>query len=174
MLLDSSPIAITILLTWLLHLIVAFSFKNQNSIIFAYYQGLWKTLAYLGVILVLLEILHITTSLITGFIWEEFAFKARLYDLWFWRMLGLDLCAPLLFCLNFWRKLRSNLGLRSFQLLVILVILLIRMALSYNLGIAIIPGWHTTVDVFSFPLTLLIAGISIFWLNRRWIKAEKI
>jgi len=174
MLLDSSPIAVTILLTWLLHLIVAFSFRNQNSRILAYYQGLWKTLAYLGVILALLEILHVATSLIAGYIWDEFAFKARLYGLWFWKMLGLDLFAPLLFCLNFWPKLGSNLGFRSFQLLIILSILLIRMALIYNLGISIIPGWHTTIDPISFPLTLLIAGLSIFWLNRRWAKTEKI
>lgn len=174
MLLDFSPIAATILFAWLLHLIVAFNFKNRSSRILAYYQGLWKTLAYVGIVLALLEILHIATSVMMGFIWEEFAFNARFYGFWFWWMLRLDVFAPWLFCLNFWPKLRNNLGFRSFQLLIILVILLIRMALTYHQGISIIPGWHTTVDVFSFPLTLLIAGVSIFWLNRRWTKAEKI
>lgn len=173
LLLSNSPIAITILLTWLLHLIIAFNLKNRNKRTQAYYEGLWKILAYVGLVLITIEILHFALSLTSGYIFEEMAFKARLYSPWFEWMLGLDVFGPLVFCFNFWPRFRNNKGFRNFQLFLISAIFLTRIVFGNDFVISIIPGWHTTVDFFSFPLTLLIASALIWWLNRRILKKQK-
>lgn len=172
MLLDASPIAITILLTWLFHLIIAFSLKNRSKHTYAYYEGLWKPLAYVGFTLTIIEIFNIALAIIFGYIFDLMAFKARLYSPWFEWMLGLDVFAPLLFCFNFWSRFRNNKGFRNLQLFLMLAILSTRLAFGNDFAISIIPGWHTTVDFLSFPLTLLIAGGLIWWLNRRILKKE--
>ncbi|WP_421797750.1 hypothetical protein [Haliscomenobacter sp.] len=172
MLLDTSPIAITVLLTWLLHLIIAFWFKIRIKGIHTYYEGLWKILAYVGLTLTAIEIFHIALPVISGYIFELMAFKARLYSPWFNWMLGVDVLAPLLFCFNFWPWFRNNKFFRNFQLLVMLTIFLTRLAWGNDFAISIVPGWHTTIDFLSFPLTLLITSVLIWWLKRRILKKE--
>ncbi|MDX2069540.1 MAG: hypothetical protein SFV55_14020 [Haliscomenobacter sp.] len=172
MLLIPSPTSIAILFTWLLHFIIAFSLKNRNRRNYPYYEGLWKILAYVGLTLAIIEIFHLTLSTISGYIFESMAFKARLYGPWFGWMLGLDIFSPLLFCFNFWSWFRNNKVFRNFQLYVMLAIFLIQLALGSNFVISIIPGWHTTVDFLSFPLTLLIVSVLIWGLNHLILKKE--
>lgn len=171
MTLDSSPVSITILLTWLLHLVIAFNLKSQSKRTYAYYQGLWKILGYVGLALVLIEIVQIVPSIAYGYFYEQLVFYDKFLGFWFWWMFALDVFVPLLFCLNLWLKFSSDKGFRSFQLALIIAIFWTRVAFGNDANISIIPGWYAIVDFISFPMATLIAGGSILWLNWRNLKA---
>ena len=172
MLFDTSPIAITILLTWLLHLIMAFNLKNLSERIHTYYEGLWRILAYVGLTLIVMGLLHVAGLLFYGYLFELLAFSAKYLGPWFVWMSVLDVLAPLVFCFNFWSRYRNNKGFRNFQLFLILAVFLTRLALGNDFAISLIPGWYSALDFFSFPLTLLITSVLIWLLNQRILKKE--
>lgn len=169
MLINLFPTNTYLLFTWLFHLIMAFNFKNWSKRIHASYEGLWKILAYVGLMLIVIGLLYIGELLFYGYLFELMAFSAKYLGPWSVLELGLDVFAPLVFCLNFWSRYRNNKSFRNFQLLLIIAIFSARLALGdFTFNIGLVPGWYSTLDFFSFPFTFLIASVLI-WLLNYWI-----
>ena len=169
MLINAFPTDTYILFTWLFHLIMAFNFKNWSKRIHASYEGLWKILAYVGLMLIVIGLLYIGELLFYGYLFELMAFSAKYLGPWSVLELGLDVFAPLVFCFNFWSRYRNNKSFRNFQLLLIIAIFSTRLALGdFTFNIGIVPGWYSSLDFFSFPLSFLITSVLI-WLLNYWI-----
>lgn len=172
MLINAFPTNTYLLFTWLLHLIMAFNLKNLSKSIQAYYEGLWKILAYVGLMLIVIGLLGVAERLFYGYLFESIAFSMKNLGSRFGLRSGLDIFAPLLFCFNFWSRFSNNKSFRNFQLLLIIVIFSTRLAFGndFTFNIGIVPGWYSTLDFFSFPLSFLIISVFIWWLNWRILK----
>ena len=169
MLINAFPIDTYILFTWLFHLIMAFNLKNWSKRIHASYEGLWKILGYVGLMLIVIGLLDVAERLFYGYFLESVAFGMKYLGPWFVLRSGLDVFAPLVFCFNFWSRFRDNKSFRNLQLLLIIAIFSTRLALGdFTFNIGIIPGWYSTLDFFSFPLTFLITSVLI-WLLNYWV-----
>lgn len=174
MLINAFPTDIYILFTWLLHLIMAFNFKNWSKRINASYEGLWKILGYVGLTLIVIGLLYIAECLFYGYLFESIAFSLKYLGLGFVLESILDVFAPLVFCFNFWSRYRNNKSFRNLQLLLIIAIFSIRLAFGndFNINLSLVPGWYSSLDFFSFPFTFLITSALIRWLNQRILKKE--
>lgn len=174
MFINAFPTDIYILFTWLLHLIMAFNFKNWSKRIHASYEGLWKILAYVGLMLIVIGLLYIGELLFYGYLFESIAFSLKYLGLGFVLESALDVFAPLVFCFNFWPRYRNNKSFRNLQLLLIVAIFSIRLAFGndFTINISLVPCWYGSLDFFSFPFTFLITSALIWLLNRRILKKE--
>lgn len=174
MLINAFPTDTYLLFTWLLHLIMAFNLKKLSKSINAYYEGLWKILAYVGLALIVIGLLGVAERLFYGYLFESIAFSMKYLGARFVLMSALDVLAPLVFCFNFWPRYRNNKSFRNFQLLLIIVIFSTRLAFGndFTFNIGIVPGWYSTLDLFSFPFSFLIISVLIWPLNYWILKKE--
>ena len=100
MLINAFPTDTYILFTWLLHLIMAFNLKNLSERIHNYYEGLWKILAYVGLMLIVIGLLDVAERLFYGYLFELMAFGMKYLGSRFVLRSGLDVFAPLVFCFS--------------------------------------------------------------------------
>lgn len=170
MLINAFPIDTYLLFAWLFHLIMAFNLKNWSKRIQVSYEGLWKILAYVGLALIVIGLLDIAERLFYGYFLESIAFNMKYLGARFVLRSGLDVLAPLVFCFNLWPRYRNNKSFRNLQLFVIITIFSTRLAFGndFNFNIGIIPGWYSSLDLFSFPFSFLIISVLI-WLLNYWI-----
>lgn len=175
MILGYSPVSTAILFSWLLHFIIALVLKNQNKFTQSYYQSLWKTLGYLGLVLMGLAIWRIIESIILGIFFDLFVFYHRVFGIRLWWPFLLDLFFPLLFCFDLNLRFRNSNKLRSFQLAAIVAIMLTRLVwgndfeIVYHRNLYIINP-DIIIEFMLIPLTIAIAGLLILWVNTRIAK----
>jgi len=173
MLLNNPLFFYGIKVAWFLHAISSYILKKKFNFFHAYYQGTWSILGFIGLLILAIQIGQFVNQILSGVIYEQWAFWIRILGNAFLWIIMLNFLLPILFCLNLFKKYKNSKILRRFQMIVIFVIIFTGLLITEDFATSIIPGWHTTIYATNLPFIIITSGVIILLLNLIFFNSKR-